>query len=302
MPTNRSTRTGGVWAEGSADPPAEPVQGTTYSLSTLLEATINSGWPFSEVVDSAAFNEMMKRITSLLILCETLGIMTWNVDTTYDTSALCMGSNGSVYKSKTDANTGNDPTADVVNWEVAFALPSDLSAHAALTNPHSATSVATANRLVLRDANKRFKAGAPSASDDVAIKDTVDAHANAAAPHTGHAAKAGNAAQTFSVATATSSYHALRLGMLAGTTGTITTLVIPMLVGGVKRDCRIYMGIAASAVQAIVFPLAYANEVLSIHITPPVPTATQSGATSVTLSGFTSNSDAANSFWMAIGW
>lgn len=39
--------------------------------------------------------------------------------------------------------------------------------------PHSATSAATADRLILRDANARAKVGAPAAGDDIARLDTV---------------------------------------------------------------------------------------------------------------------------------
>jgi hypothetical protein len=46
--------------------------------------------------------------------------------------------------------------------------------HANLTNPHSATSAAAANRLMLRDANGRAQVASPSAAADIARKDTVD--------------------------------------------------------------------------------------------------------------------------------
>ena len=46
---------------------------------------------------------------------------------------------------------------------------------AATTGVHGATSAATPNTIVQRDANGRFKAAAPSASDDVARKAEVDA-------------------------------------------------------------------------------------------------------------------------------
>ncbi|MGO4373482.1 hypothetical protein AB4Z21_22495, partial [Paenibacillus sp. MCAF20] len=42
---------------------------------------------------------------------------------------------------------------------------------------HGAVSTATASRIMARDANGRTKVAAPSASDDVAIKQTVDDHA-----------------------------------------------------------------------------------------------------------------------------
>ncbi|PKN23181.1 MAG: hypothetical protein CVU64_24165 [Deltaproteobacteria bacterium HGW-Deltaproteobacteria-21] len=49
------------------------------------------------------------------------------------------------------------------------------TAHAALTNPHSATSTATADRLVLRDPSGRARFAAPSNVNDAATKSYVDA-------------------------------------------------------------------------------------------------------------------------------
>ncbi len=49
-----------------------------------------------------------------------------------------------------------------------------VDTHAALTSAHSATSAATASRIMMRDAYGRAKVAAPSASDDIARKDTVD--------------------------------------------------------------------------------------------------------------------------------
>lgn len=45
----------------------------------------------------------------------------------------------------------------------------------ATTNVHGATSSATANKIIIRDSSGRAKVAAPSASDDIARKDTVDA-------------------------------------------------------------------------------------------------------------------------------
>ncbi|MCR4436151.1 MAG: phage tail protein [Clostridiales bacterium] len=47
--------------------------------------------------------------------------------------------------------------------------------HIADTSAHGATSAATANAIMMRDASGRAKVAAPSASDDIARKDTVDA-------------------------------------------------------------------------------------------------------------------------------
>lgn len=54
----------------------------------------------------------------------------------------------------------------------------ELSAHTSATTAHGSTSAATANAIMQRDAAGRAKVAAPSAVDDIARKDTVDAHAN----------------------------------------------------------------------------------------------------------------------------
>jgi len=63
--------------------------------------------------------------------------------------------------------------------EAALAeIAEDLDTHAGLTNPHSATAAATADRLVLRDASGRAAVAAPSAEGDAATKGYVDGLAN----------------------------------------------------------------------------------------------------------------------------
>ncbi|HAY21396.1 MAG TPA: hypothetical protein DCY27_04360 [Desulfobacterales bacterium] len=59
--------------------------------------------------------------------------------------------------------------------ESAAGAQSKVDTHNALTDPHSATSLATANRIVLRDAFGRAKVAAPAASDDIAQKAQADA-------------------------------------------------------------------------------------------------------------------------------
>jgi hypothetical protein len=67
------------------------------------------------------------------------------------------------------AVTATEVVADV-------AKPADLDAHANETSGvHGATSSATPNRIVQRDAAGRFKAAVPVAANDVARKAEVDA-------------------------------------------------------------------------------------------------------------------------------
>jgi hypothetical protein len=53
-----------------------------------------------------------------------------------------------------------------------------ITAHNNVTSPHSATSTATADRLMLRDSFGRARVAAPVDASDIARKDTVDAVAN----------------------------------------------------------------------------------------------------------------------------
>lgn len=81
---------------------------------------------------------------------------------------------------------------DGSNPHSGSASTTDLSTHANLTNPHSAASVATASRLILRDASGRAQVAAPSAAADIARKDTVDAHADLTNPHSAVSAATAN--------------------------------------------------------------------------------------------------------------
>jgi hypothetical protein len=56
---------------------------------------------------------------------------------------------------------------------------SDLTTHAGLTNPHSATSLATADRLVLRDSSGRARIADPDDNADIANKGYVISQASA---------------------------------------------------------------------------------------------------------------------------
>lgn len=136
-PSNRTIKVGGVWAQGAVDPPATPVQSTTYADSGVTEGEIQAGWPFADIVESAKFNEVMRRITSLIKLAEEWGVLPWNSSTTYATKALVMGSNGEIYYCKVASSTGNDPTTSPTQWGLAFEASGSVSAHAGLASPHS---------------------------------------------------------------------------------------------------------------------------------------------------------------------
>jgi RNase P/RNase MRP subunit p29 len=91
-----------------------------------------------------------------------------------------------ILTSTTKVNNLNADMLDGFHASI-FATADTLNTHiSATTGIHGATSAATANALVIRDESGRAKVAAPSAADDIARKDTVDAvqtnltnHANA---------------------------------------------------------------------------------------------------------------------------
>lgn len=114
---NRTEVIGGIWAAGAPDPPSElPAAGTTYASSALTEATINAGWPHASIVDSADFNEIMRRITSLTQLLERYGTLPWCAATEYPLGAEAMGSDGNIYMSLQASNLNHDPTTATAYW------------------------------------------------------------------------------------------------------------------------------------------------------------------------------------------
>jgi hypothetical protein len=64
--------------------------------------------------------------------------------------------------------------SDIARKDTVDTVQTNLNSHAALTNPHSATAAATANRIALRDGSGRMKVVSPSVDADVANKGYVD--------------------------------------------------------------------------------------------------------------------------------
>lgn len=106
--------------------PTPPVAGNSYRNTSLLNATIGGGWPFSEIVNSADFNEFMYRLSALVNLLEVGGILEWSALTDYVVGAYVKGADNIIYKSllvsgpnsggTKDCNAGANPTY----WELAF--------------------------------------------------------------------------------------------------------------------------------------------------------------------------------------
>lgn len=73
-----------------------------------------------------------------------------------------------------DEDKAATPKAVKLAYDAATGAQNTIDTHTNLTTAHGATSAATANRLIVRDSAGRAKIAAPSASDDIARKDTVD--------------------------------------------------------------------------------------------------------------------------------
>ena len=67
--------------------PISPAVGIPYRNPNLTSGKAGQGWPFSTVVDSADFNELMFRVTSLMDFVEKTGGIIWSPLTDYPVGA-----------------------------------------------------------------------------------------------------------------------------------------------------------------------------------------------------------------------
>ena len=114
--SDRSEIIGGIWAEGASNAPSSPVEGETYAKSNMSESDIINAYGFKSTPDVAKFNEILRRITTLLTLLESNGVLPWCPDTTYEQGGLCIGYNGFTYRSLLGANTNNNPVTTGSPW------------------------------------------------------------------------------------------------------------------------------------------------------------------------------------------
>ena len=124
MAANRTVQLGGVWAKDAPEPGNNPIAGNTYANDALSEALINDGWPFSQIVNSANFNEFMRRQSTLTILLEQWGILPWSAYTTYSPGALVLGSNSWRYKATlaSSSTAPKDPVSNPTYWELDYGV------------------------------------------------------------------------------------------------------------------------------------------------------------------------------------
>lgn len=112
---NRIDEIGGIWALNAPNVPGgTPVQNVTYANTLMDEATINAAWPFSIIVASNNHNEIMRRMTILMVQMEQQGILSYSVLTDYGVGALVMGSDDTLYRAIVANGPANPPLVDPV--------------------------------------------------------------------------------------------------------------------------------------------------------------------------------------------
>lgn len=204
------------------------------------------------------------------------------------------------------------------NTQLATAIGDIVSDHATLTNPHSATSTATADRLILRDASGRAKVSAPSASDDIARKAEVDAATSSVTTHAAltnpHSATSAATANRMVLRDANG-----RAQFAAGATGgdpvVMSQFYSPLTTDGYQSlpgGLIIQWGktVSTQANQTVTFPTAFPNAAFSVTATSrsldnyTVVTALSSTGFSVRHQDgiYNVSSTTGNCYWIAIGY
>lgn len=122
MSSTRSVKSPGVWgADASTSIPASPLAGVSYRNTGITSGQTRGGWPFDTLVDSAKFNEMLYRYTSLLDVIDRQGVLGWSNQVDYTVPALAWGSDGALYRCLLASGPGStvrDPvSAPAGYWE-----------------------------------------------------------------------------------------------------------------------------------------------------------------------------------------
>lgn len=154
---DRTVTIGGVWANGAPNLPGggPPAEGVTYANSALDNTTITAGWPFASIVHSENFNEIMRRLTSLVSQMETYGVLPWCATTNYPAGALAMGSDGVAYQALS-VNVNKNPIAFPSVWVrvKTDATPAGVVIYTAAATPPAGyleANGAAVNRLTYAD-------------------------------------------------------------------------------------------------------------------------------------------------------
>lgn len=120
MSSTRSVKSPGVWAaDATTTIPGSPLSGVAYRRTSVVTADARGGWPFDTLVDSAEFNELLYRYTSLTDIMDRQGVLGWSDQVDYAVPAIVFGSDGVLYKSlgtSGPTTTARDPISNPAYW------------------------------------------------------------------------------------------------------------------------------------------------------------------------------------------
>jgi hypothetical protein len=160
---------------GNVVPFASNSTGTNRTLfgsiaqSDDIDSNINTdfklGWEIvgsNEVPTKQDFNALGYTSTLLTAYLYQKGIPEWDTNQEYHTGSKAVGSDGMVYTSLTDSNTGNDPVSDLTNWLSEFSLYSMREVTHDITSDADYTLTAAQNfykRIKITDTNPFLTTG-----------------------------------------------------------------------------------------------------------------------------------------------
>ncbi len=124
--TDRPLSPGIFAADAQTTVPANPVPGVSYRDPVNGLTTIGLGWPFQRLVNSAEFNEVMFRITSLLdTVCRT-SVLAWNEQVDYQaagaaqTPSVVASTDGHLYVALQPSGPNNGGARDPATGNSAY--------------------------------------------------------------------------------------------------------------------------------------------------------------------------------------
>lgn len=142
------------------------------------ESKKTEGWSASDRPPAEWFNWLFHR--TYKVFQEIRNVLGGHVDATaphsgHETPAGAQAkANTAEANAKSYTDTHEQKAAPHSGHETPAGAQEKVTTHENKTSTHGATSAATANRIIIRDASGRAKVAAPSATDDIARKDTVD--------------------------------------------------------------------------------------------------------------------------------
>lgn len=121
MSSTRSVKSPGPWAaDASTTIPGSPLSGVPYRRTSVVTADAREGWPFDTLVDSAKFNELMYRYTTLMDIMDRQGVLGWSDQVDYAVPAIAFGSDGVLYRAllaSGPTTTARDPISNPTYWQ-----------------------------------------------------------------------------------------------------------------------------------------------------------------------------------------